>query len=564
MKSTNHKIISTTKNRLQIALLTATLLSGFYTSQSQNLPAILTDAELKEEIYLPDYSYAGYHFSEEQIPVSTSGTVINVTDFGVVADDGLDDSQALLKAMKMANETEGKVVLQFPKGRIILSEILYISRSNICLRGAGSGEQGTTLYYPRPMRYLANPPELQELREYLVELDKRQREPENNLDLPFSQYAWSGGMIWVRVPGERVKSYLDKYDTKPKVLAQLLSGQRGRQLIEVQSASKLAVGDVVQIEWYNKDGKKGSLISSIYDDADLKVGSHHYNYPNHALVMQQVLITEIKGNQVTIKDPLLHDINPQWKPVMTEWKHLEEVGIEHFNIEFPMAPNIAHHVEDGYNAIYLTNMYNGWVQDIKIKNADSGILTEQSANVTIADIETSGDKTAHYAVSMGSVHNILVRNLSVRNIVTHPLSFNTHATKSVYQNCVVYQVPVLDQHSGANHQNLFDNIRVYATSLEDGSYPLFAGGGAGYWKPSHGAFTTFWNIDVQFGNGLDATKPVILNGMKDGPAARLVGIHANRPITIHYEPNAYISDENVNLWLVPSLFDYQLRERLKR
>ncbi len=33
--------------------------------------------------------------------------------------------------------------------------------------------------------------DLKELREYLIEFDKRQREKENNIDLPFSQFAWS-------------------------------------------------------------------------------------------------------------------------------------------------------------------------------------------------------------------------------------------------------------------------------------------------------------------------------------------------------------------------------------
>ncbi|WP_221407500.1 glycoside hydrolase family 55 protein [Reichenbachiella agariperforans] len=529
---------------------------------AQQLPEILTDHALQEEVYLPDYSYAGYHFGEDAVATDASDVVLHVTDFGAVADDGLDDSQAVQRAMDAANQTDESVTIQFPAGRFILSDILYITRSNLQLKGAGSAMGGTTLYYPRPMRYFDDPEPLTELREYLVELDKRQREPENNLDLPFSQYAWSGGMIWVAVPGARVKSYLDKYDQKPKVLAKLLEGKRGEHQIKVASANKLAVGDVVQIEWYNKEGKEGSLIRSMYDSVQLKVGSHHWNYPSHALVMQQVQITAIRGDQVTIKAPLLHDLRRAWQPVMVEWQHLEEVGIAHFNIEFPMAPNIAHHVEDGYNAIYLTNLFNGWVRDVKIKNADSGILTEQISNVTIESIETTGDKKAHYSVAMGSVHNVLVRDLTVRNRVMHPLSFNTHATKSVYTHCTVYRDPVLDQHSGANHQNLFDDITVYI-DLDQDEYPLFAGGGAGYWKPSHGAFTTFWNIDVRFGNGMDRKQPVLLNGMKDGPSVRLIGVHGNRDLTINYQPNPYIAATNDPMILVPSLYNYQLQQRTR-
>ena len=37
-------------------------------SFSQNLPQIITDRKIASQNYLPDYSYAGYHFGEVQLP----------------------------------------------------------------------------------------------------------------------------------------------------------------------------------------------------------------------------------------------------------------------------------------------------------------------------------------------------------------------------------------------------------------------------------------------------------------------------------------------------------------
>src|SRR5690606_12990270 len=153
-------------------------------------------------------------------------------------------------------------------------------------------------------------------------------------------------------------------------------------------------------------------------------------------------------------------IKPSYEAQMVTWNYLEEVGIEHFRITFPDTPRVAHHVEQGYNGIFLTRIFNSWVQDVVIHNAESGILTEEIANVTIKDIVTEGTNMAHYTVAMAAVHNVLVNNLKVYNNAVHPLSFNTFSTKNVYQNCEVFVNPVLDQHSGANHQNLFDNIMV--------------------------------------------------------------------------------------------------------
>ena len=271
---------------------------------------------------------------------------------------------------------------------------------------------------------------------------------------------------------------------------------------------------------------------------------------------------KIDKNKITIKSPLTIAVKPNYHAQLVEWKHLKEVGIEHFRITFPNTPRVAHHVEQGYNAIYLTRLFNGWVKDVVIENAESGILTEEIANVTIKDIVTKGSNMAHYTVAMAGVHNVLVKNLKVFNEAVHPLSFNTFSTKNVYQNCEVFVKPVLDQHSGANHQNLFDNITVHLAPLEDNSYPLFAGGGAGYWKPSHGAYSTFWNLNVQLESKLEMTTPILLNGMEDGPYARVIGVHGNHSFKVEYEPNSYLEFINKPLKEVPSLYQYQMKKRL--
>ena len=69
---------------------------------------------------IPDFSYAGYGFGEVAIPAS-KGKVINASEYGVVANDGLDDSKALIKVLEALKVMDGSVVLQLPPGRLILS-----------------------------------------------------------------------------------------------------------------------------------------------------------------------------------------------------------------------------------------------------------------------------------------------------------------------------------------------------------------------------------------------------------------------------------------------------------
>ncbi len=538
-------------------LFTAILVTTLSTLCLSQIPEILSN----KETYLPDFSYAGYHNGLHTNSSIQFDSVIDVTDHGILPNDGKDDSKAMLALMDKIENLNFSITIQFPPGRFIFSEIIYLKRSNLLIRGSGSGPNGTMFYYPRPMKYLAAPPELKELRKYLVKFDKQQREKENNIDLPFSQYAWSGGFIWAKYPDQRVKSYLPEFSEKCNTLTTIKSGKRGRKELVVSNASQLRVDDVVQIEWFNKEGEQGSLIKALYGDTDLKVGSHHWSFPDEPLVKQQVRISAISGTKVSISSPLLMDIKSEWHPSFSEWKHLEEVGIEGIRIEFPMAETIAHHVEEGFNGIYFTRVYDGWIKDVVVHNADAAILTEESANLTIDDIVTSGPKLSHYSVYVGGVHNVLVNNLNVYNEVRHPLSFNTFSTKNVFKNCEVFQAPILDQHSGANHQNLFDNVKVHVSLNGSDSYGLFAEGGAGYWKPSHGAYNTFWNIEVHFLDGLNRKDEVILNGMNNGPNARLIGVHGNLPVRIQYGPDAYIEMTNEPLTFVPSLYNYQLEKR---
>lgn len=523
---------------------------------------ILSDI-VQQNYYLPDYSYAGYKHGEVQ-PDSTSYQVIDVTEHNIIANDGKDDSKALISLLESLANDDAPTILQFSPGRYIISSIIYVDRNYTVLRGAGSSDGGTEFYFPRPLIYVPDPPELKELREYLIQLKKIQRERHNNIELPFTQWAWSGGFFWTRIKGQRVKKYLNEYDQLLPELTRALKGEQGAFSFEVSSTDDLNIGDIIEIQWLNDKGESGPLLRELYQEQPVYIGSHHWNFPNLPLSRQQVKIRDIRGNTVTLTSPLLHRIDQDLLVKVMPWQHLQNIGFEHFRMTFGFAKRIAHHVEQGFNGIYLTRLYDGWVDDVYITDADSGILTEEVANLTISNVVTDGDKYAHYSVQMGGVHNVLVDNLQVLNRVIHPLSFNTFATKSVYRGALVNVEPVLDQHSGANHQNLFDNVKVMVT-LPNGfrEYPLFASGGAKYWKPSHGAYNTFWNINVHFQNGHDKQDLVTLNGMDDGVSARLIGVRGNLPITIDYGPDAYIEAINQPL-SVESLYQFQLNQRLSK
>lgn len=538
------------------------------TSACTNLHQAHSDEPLRNgpgAAELPDYSYAGYQFGTGQIP-DASGEIIDATDFGVIADDGLDDSAALLDTLRAAHAVTGPVTVQLPAGRLVISEILPIERSHIVLRGAGAGVGGTELHFPRPLAAIDQTPRLDELRTYLRKYDKRQREPERNIDALFSEYSWTGGFIWIQKPGTRAASYLEEFDPPIERLTTIIGGSRGEKQLQVDSTDKLRVGDAVQIHWFNRDGEDGALLSEIYGETDLAIGSHHWTFADRPLVRQTTRILAIDGATVEIGDPLLHSISVAVPAQISQWDHLEQVGLEDFSISFPDSPYFGHHLERGYNGIYVTSTIDGWVRDIQFKNADSGILSYNSANLTIENIRSTGERPGHYAIHLGNVHNVLVRDVTIENPVLHSLTFNTQSTKSVYQRATVLNAAVLDQHAGANHQNLFDNVTLHVKAdRKDGRpfYSVWDGSGAGYWQPGHGRFNTTWNLNVIVQSGAQRDETVRLEGLAEGPDAFILGIHGNRTFEVDYRPEPRALSVNREPE-IRSLYDWQLRQRTDR
>ncbi len=516
-------------------------------------------------VYMPDFSYAGYHFGEKEIVTEADTTYINITDFGAFPNDNKDDTKAILSALNFAHSVKGHVTVSFPKGRFIIKDILRISRSNITVSGKGMGTQGTQLYFPMPLSIIDKTPNLDELRKYLRLHNKKQRDTEIYIDDYFSEYSWSGGVIWIQKEGTRPVPYLKELDQQPQRIAIAKQGKRGGQIVEVNDASSISEGDILRIDWHNKGGEQGGIIKSIYGNTDQVIGSHHFNFPNRPLVMQPTQIKSVHGNTVEIRDPLLHDINKDIPAHITSWEHLEEVGIEGLSIQFPTGDTYGHHVEQGFNGIYLTSVFNGWIRDVSFNNADSAILNENSGNVTISNIYSYGTRFGHYGIHLGSVHNFLVEDVTIMNSTVHTFSMNTKSTKSVFLRGEGFAQPTLDQHAGANHQNLYDNMTFHIEAARDEKgpyYDLWFGGGAGYWQPGHGRYNTTWNSKVLIESGADSNETVRILGQTEGPDARVIGMYGNRNFEVEHYPAPHTGEINSKV-AIPSLYEYQKQQRSK-
>lgn len=521
------------------------------TEPRQWRPQIITAGN--STVFLPDFSFAGYHCGEKALPEAAATHI--VTDFGAIPNDGKDDSEALLHAISTLKQSESPVVLRFPAGTFHLNRILAIERSNFVLQGSGSGDNGTVISIATPMRDMPAAPGMEELQKYLKKFDKKVKPGE-----PFSPFSWTGGIIWPQVMGKQVNAYLPEYDQPLRHLTAVSQGRRGQHTMMANSTDNLKTGQFVDIHWFNKQGKNSELLQHLYGTEPLEIGSRHWENPEKPLVTQTAQISAIEGNRITIREPLLHDLKSNWQTTLSASEKIYEVGIEHLRIEFPEVDYGGHHLEHGYNAIYLTNVVNGWIRNVHFVNADNAILSDACAHVTIEQVTFSG-RRAHYPIHLGNVNHMLVRRADINCPAEHSVSFNTRCKASVFTDISIGNTPTLDQHCGSNHQNLFDNFRIVQ---DQPGANLFQHGGAGYWRPTHGQFNTFWNIKLDFEFENAALDTIMIGNIEDGPSVRMVGITANYPISVNYGPNAYLEGMNQPNITIPSLYEFQLKKRLEK
>jgi hypothetical protein len=149
-------LFSTIKNQYKINFFISCLCLLVYQNTEAQIPPSwqnYLDAQTTgAQPILPNFSFSGYRFSEESLPDISSWAVFDVTNYGAVANDGNYDEVAIQSAINAAQASNGPAVVYFPSGRFRISsdnditKSIQVNRSNIVLKGSGSGAGGTEIF----------------------------------------------------------------------------------------------------------------------------------------------------------------------------------------------------------------------------------------------------------------------------------------------------------------------------------------------------------------------------------------------------------------------------------
>jgi hypothetical protein len=396
---------------------------------------------------LPDFSFAGYRSGEVAIPDVPAK--INVRDFGARGDGQADDTDAFKRAIAAAS---GGAIL-VPAGRYKITDILYIRKSNLVLRGEGASK--SVLVFPKPLDALK--PNL----------------GATTTGEATSNYSWSGGLIWIE--GKQSGSEIGLVAQK---------SERGSHEITLQAPAKIQPGQRIEIT--QQDPNDNSLLDYLYAGQ-----SDNVSQIKGARITFVSRVTKVNGAKITLERPLRTDVSPLWKAAARVFEPtVTQVGIEDLGFEFPSGKYLGHFKEVGFNPLTFVGAADCWARRLRFVDADSGPFVAASF-VTLEDLTFEAarepDKLGnqgHHGVTLGT--DCLLRRFDFRTKFVHDITVERSAGNVVSSGRGVDLC--FDNHKKFPHANLFTNLDLGA-----GTRMYASGGGANLGRHA-AAWTTFWNI----------------------------------------------------------------------
>ncbi|PRW60776.1 band 7 [Chlorella sorokiniana] len=209
-------------------------------------------------------------------------------------------------------------------------------------------------------------------------------------------------------------------------------------------------------------------------------------------------VTAVGKGWVELDRALPYDLRLEWQPEVHAFAPSVWLsGFEGFTLEFPWSAYRSNLEVDGYNGVGLYEAVNCWVRDVRIVNADVGVLVAGSDFVTVTGLvlatsEPRGIQAAeglagHIGVRAQQSSNVLITDLVAYDTWLHDASLTVYTESSVLANSRGLDLSIDTEGS---HHNLVSSVSV--------------GRGNRAFQGVSGASTAWWNV---FSPGGDLALP---------------------------------------------------------
>ncbi|WP_158860214.1 DUF4955 domain-containing protein [Lunatibacter salilacus] len=428
------------------------LLLSCFSAYGQQVAPLWTEFKLAQDdqrvvATLPDFSYAGYHFSEIDLPTTYKQKVFDVTDYGAIPNDDTFDDEAIQRTIDAAQSDDDGGVVFFPPGKYLIApdenkdKFFLITKSNIILKGSGSGENGTEIF-------------------------------QENMRVGSRQFRFQ--------PPNLESKKLTKITE---------DSQRGSFWVRVENTSTLKEGqDVVLMH------KSEAFTRQYFGTKALSSAWTRLFGPNGGMQIKEIhTIERIENNSVKFKNPLHIAISmvEDYDFELFSFTSIEECGVDDilFTGNWATYPEEFYHHKDaihdqGWVAINFENVKNSWIRNCAFKDWNEVINIRNGYQITVKDLNIYGKK-GHTSIHARSGYGVLIKNCDFNGAHHHGPGTGYGGVATVVTQCRMGEDQIIDSHSGQPYATLFDDIHGGVFYNLGGPLPGL---------PHHGKHLVFWNF----------------------------------------------------------------------
>jgi len=393
-----------------------------------------------------DFSWAGAHYGEQAIsPVNT--TIFKVADYGAIADDASDDTDAIQRAIDAASAAGGGIV-QFEPGTYLLNsgakpKRLIVSASDVVLQGA---RQGQTHFKMVNALAPADPKQL-----------------------------WAAPALVTFTPGK---------DRAGPALSLAAPARMGDTRLVLSSPAAFQPGDFVRIEMQSTaanasylEGKPTRRIWSKINSQGVKVLETHE-------------VASIDGAVLHLKTPLTTAIDLRLPWTARKVAVLRNVGFENIRVEGSFNEPFVHHKnayhDSGFCGVELDQTVHSWVLRNQFENVTQPAVIHAGAANTIMLNTISGNRGHLSFAATFSTYSLIGLNLdTTAEGQWHGVGASHQSTGSVFWRDVAPGSRGIDSHANFVRNTLFDAIESRGMWGQGGNYADL---------PNHLAGLVIWNF----------------------------------------------------------------------
>ena len=476
-------------------LFTTTFLLFFIKINAQNPSALYqnwVDAQVNNTTpTLPTFSFAGYKHGEVGLPTSFSQPIFNVTDYGAVANDNKSDKEAIKAAISAAEASSNGGVIFFPPGRFIVNdanpteagvtaddpaEQIRISKSNIVIKGSGSGAGGTELF---------------------------QKSHTTHPDMATKD--WSCPYLFLFWNGE---------DSSNTFITNV-TGNAAREsyTVQVANTSNIAVGQWVEL--YIKDKNTNLLAEELapFSTSDFHQPENLKIVNNGVEVREIHKIVSKTSNTITFKEPIHRAVNASYDWKINNFKALEGVGVQDLKYTggfiwkhiHHKAPEETHPNEavsgpnaflssSGWSGVKFNHTVNSWISNVEFTAMSQAAQFLFTSNATALNNRYTGNPGHNFIVTNSATRCFLGRNDDLTSDgIWHGAGVNGKSIGNVLwrNNHPKNGNSGMEMHASQPRSNLFDACT--------GGVFFHQGGSTGA-LPNHLKNMVLWNFDgVSYG-----------------------------------------------------------------